>query len=200
MGIRAVGFLKAKDMKTDVNTFLNNFREGLFSLGSFGFDNWRCRIDKFVSNNPNNSNNNSGLIDAIVKLITFSDTNEVIVENSNEILISDSSFTGFLHNVGLSKKIQICRIEGSMAQLGDFKVRYGAVYNQSFTGILFDIEYLPVNLLTSNFKPLFDSVISMMSESNQTPIELLLPEEPNVEFSFKHLGQLYFQIKDLFSS
>ncbi|KAK8842663.1 hypothetical protein M9Y10_025523 [Tritrichomonas musculus] len=196
MGIRAIGFLPIKD----TSTFLNKFREGLFTLGSFGFDTWICQMDKYTSNNSNNNNNNSP-IDAEVKLITFSDTNEVIVGYANGILISDSSINGFLHDVGLLKKMRICRIEGAMAQLGDFKVRYGTVHSQSAVGILFDIEYLPASLLTANFKPLFDSVINMMIESSQAQIELILPpEEPNTEFTFNHLGQLYFKIKDSFVS
>lgn len=197
MGIRAIGFLSIKDMKTDISTFLNKFREGLFTLGSFGFDTWRCQMEKYMTNNSNSIS--SGSVDPEVKLIKFSDTNEVIIGYSNGILISDKSFNGFLHDVGLSKKMQICRIEGSMAQLGDFKIRYGAVYIQAQVGILFDIEYLPVNLLTADFRPLFDSVMNMMTESNQAQIELILPfEEQNVEFSFKHLGELYFQIKERF--
>lgn len=197
MGIRAIGFLSIKDMKTDISTFLNKFREGLFTLGSFGFDTWRCQMEKYMTNNSNSIS--GGSVDPEVKLIKFSDTNEVIVGYSNGILISDKSFNGFLHDVGLSKKMQICRIEGSMAQLGDFKVRYGAVYIQAQVGILFDIEYLPVNLLTADFRPLFDSVMNMMTESNQAQIELILPpEEQNAEFSFKHLGELYFQIKERF--
>lgn len=197
MGIRAIGFLSIKDMKTDISTFLNKFREGLFTLGSFGFDTWRCQMEKYMTTNSNSIS--GGSVDPEVKLIKFSDTNEVIVGYSNGILISDKSFNGFLHDVGLSKKMQICRIEGSMAQLGDFKVRYGAVYIQAQVGILFDIEYLPVNLLTADFRPLFDSVMNMMTESNQAQIELILPpEEQNAEFSFKHLGELYFQIKERF--
>lgn len=197
MGIRAIGFLSIKDMKTDIITFLNKFREGLFTLGSFGFDTWHCHMEKYMKNSAGNSNS----ADPEVRIIKFSDTNEVIVGYANGILISDKSFNGFLHDVGLSReKMPICSIEGSMAQLGDFKVRYGAVdYSQTQAGILFDIEYLPVNLLTADFKPLFDSVISMMTESSQAQIELILPpEEPNAEFSFKHLGELYFQIKERF--
>lgn len=201
MGIRAIGFLSVKDMKTDISAFLIKFREGLFTLGSFGFDTWFCRMEKNVSNNSNNNNGLQASTDAEVRLISFSDTDEVIVGYSNGILISDKSFNGFLNDVGLSKKTLICRIEGAMAQLGDFKVRYGTVFCQASTaaGILFDIEYLPVNLLTADFKPLFDSVINMMTESNQAQIELILPpEEPDAEFSFKHLGELYFQIKERF--
>ncbi|OHT13904.1 hypothetical protein TRFO_15781 [Tritrichomonas foetus] len=193
MGIRAIGFLKHKDLKLDINTFLNKFREGLFRLGAFGFDSWRCKMEN-ISNNNNNS-------EAEVKLITFGDSSEVIAGYHDKILIADSSFYGILRDVGLTKKTQICRIEGAMAQLGDFKVRYGTVLTKDSkpSAILFDIEYLPASLLTADFKALFDSVLSMMTESNQVKIDLLLPpiqENEKVEFSFKDLGELYFQVKD----
>ena len=189
MGIRAVGFLpNVKDNK-EHNQILSKFREDLFRLGAFGFDSWRCKITSFSPN---------GNAQPSVDIISFSDSSDVIsVYDKDKILIMDSSFQGLLKDVGLPKPSLICRVEGAMAQLGDFKVRYGTTFSKDKpTGIIFDIEYLPVVLLTDDFQPLFDSVFAMMSESNQINVKLKLPPpRKNDEYTLKDLGILYNEIK-----
>lgn len=80
-----------------------------------------------------------------------------------------------------------------MAQLGDFKIRYGVVLTKEKpVGILFDIEYLPVSKLSVNFKLIFQSVCQMMNLPN---INLITPEpDPEKEYSFTILGQDYLKL------
>lgn len=201
MGIRAICFLPSRNMNDDnildISQYLSTFREGLFKLGAFGFDKWVCSFERIVGNTQNAADSSE------INIIYFNDANEVIVGfNDNQILIGDSSFPSIFPELGMNKKMPIFRVDGDMAQLGDFKIRYGTMYNPSKEkqekqyGILFDIEYLPVHKLNTDYKPLFDSVLALLTEkTDHHPPQLFLAPKAQEEFTFQHLGYLYFQIR-----
>lgn len=183
MGIRAVGFLKPGDYGDDASKYLNKFREYLFQLGAFGFETWTCKI--FSKKQDAN----------LTRLIQFNDTPDQNILISNILtLVGDANFPSVLSDIGLAfdKKTLIFKIDGSMAQLGDFKVRYGiAIAKEKQVGILFDIEYLPVTKLSVNPELIFSSVCKTMD----LQIKLYTPQSsPTEEYSFTCLGQDYLKV------
>ena len=196
MGIRALGFLKPEDYKEGPEKFLAAFRENLFKLGAFGFETWEAKI--FSHKKDKNS-------DSAIRLLYFNDTPDqnILITHTKEILVGDSHFPSLLKNIGFAfdKKPCVFKVNGLMAQLGDFKVRYGIaqakIQNAEKTvGILFDIEYLPVSKLSVDFNLIFSSVCEMMNLSN---ISLITPQPENSEdqqqeYSFMILGHDYMQL------
>ena len=189
MGIRALGFLKNSD--DEHNSFLQTFRENLFKLGAFGFETWLAKIYSYRKDKSP---------DSAVRLLFFNDTpDQNILISRDSIIVGDSHFPNLLKNIGLvfDKKSYVFRVEGYMAQLGDFKVRYGTatarIQNTEKTiGILLDIEYLPVSKLSVDFDLIFKSVCEMM---NLPKIDLITPNpDPEQEFSFTILGQNYMKL------
>lgn len=183
MGIRAVGFLKPSEYGDDASKYLNKFREHLFQLGAFGFETWTCKIYS-----------RKAQTDSILRLISFNDTpDQNILITKSTTLVGDANFQSVLKDIGLPfDKTLIFKIDGSMAQLGDFKVRYGvSIVKEKQVGILFDIEYLPVTKLSVNSDLIFSSVCKTMD----LQAKLYTPQnsESN-EYNFSCLGQNYIRI------
>ena len=187
MGIRTIGIIPPGDdgYGNDTTSFLHKLQQNLLKLGAFGFENWNAEI-KYEKTDS-----------SLSAIISFNDVmNKIVIHNDN-ILVGDSSFLPLLKDIGLSlPSIPVkLNIDGKMAQLGDFKIRYGVALGKGErkVGILIDIEYLPSVLLSISYEKLFESICDLM----HIKVSLLLPPvipEPPTTFSFAHLGKLYIQL------
>jgi hypothetical protein len=198
MAIRCLAYLQPSDLQTDPANFRQQFRESLFRLGAFGFDNWQAWISTF-------SKKESPIE---IKLIRFTDTSDVIAfkaqDSAPHYLIADGAFAALLRDVGLVETkdarpgLVPFSVDGMIAQLGDFKIRYGTVMRPRMEGVLLDIEYLPATLLTADFRTLFQSVCRLLLGTTTTPAiepKFYLPEiEQGAEYSFVHLGRDYMRL------
>jgi hypothetical protein len=182
-GIRSVGLISGKDIPGDPGTFMEQFREDLFRLGAFGFDNWHVTICSLSRPEPE-------LKLKEIKLIRFTDTSDVIAVKDDQYLIADGAFESVLTDIGLKLQANTAVIDGIIAQLGDFKIRYGLMkLGPKMAGIILDVEYLPVRLLSADFSLLFDSVAQLMTT---VPVQFDIPSPaPGSEFSLFHLGKQY---------
>ena len=185
MGIRTVGLILPGDDGYGIDTasFLHKLQQDLYKLGAFGFEDWNAEV-YFEKK------------ESIESIIIFNDTpNQIIAIHDDNILVGDSSFLPLLKDIGVSISSIPLRfnIKGKMAQLGDFKIRYGVVSGKGDRKILVDIEYLPSVLLSISYEKLFESVCNLLN----IKISLLFPPiipEPPTKFSFAHLGRLYIQL------
>jgi hypothetical protein len=183
MGIRSVGLIAPKDIPGDPGTFMETFREDLFRLGAFGFDNWHvtiCGLSR-LDNDPKSKE---------IKLIRFTDTSDVIAVKDDQFLIADGAFESLLTDIGLKPQANTFATDGVIAQLGDFKIRYGVMkVGPRMAGIVLDVEYLPIRLLSSDFSMVFESVAQLMTN---VPVQFDVPAPAtDVEFSLFHLGKQY---------
>ena len=186
MGIRALGFLPLKPTD-DQTSLMQGLKTELTRLGAFGFEQWQCAIKSLIP-----GKDRSG--DRDVKLITLSDTESMIAIHGDVCLTGDQAFHQQLtQSFGLRDSGRSVVIQGGyMAQLGDFKIRYGLISLNKQNRIVFDIEYLPVQLLSSDFSMLFTSVLKMMT---QREIKLYPPKvAPGETYSFASLGIEYLRL------
>jgi hypothetical protein len=183
MGIRSVGLIPAKDIPGDPGTFMDQFRENLFRLGAFGFDNWHVTIFTLSRSDADQKVKE-------IRLIRFTDTSDVIAVKDNNYLIADGAFESLLTDIGLKLQANPFVTDGIIAQLGDFKIRYGVMkLATKVAGIILDVEYLPVRLLSADFSMLFTSVAKLMTNV-QVQFDVP-PSTSEVEFSLFHLGKQY---------
>jgi hypothetical protein len=186
MSIRSLGLIAAKDIPGDPGTFMNQFREDLFRLGAFGFDNWRVLISTLSRAEADAKPRDVKEI----RLIRFTDTSDVIAVKDDNFLIADGAFESLLTDIGLKVQPNPPAIDGIIAQLGDFKIRYGLMkLGARMAGIVLDVEYLPVRLLSADFSMLFNSVAKLMTSA---PVYFSVPAPAgDTEFSLFHLGKQY---------
>lgn len=185
MGIRALGFLPIRS-KEQQNEFMIKLKDELFKLGAFGFEEWNAQVSLYHREGTE------------MKLIKFGDSNETIVVKDDLFLTADSVFQTLLPDLRLTKNV-FAEMIGRMAQLGDFKIRYGSIAreNKQTCGIILDIEYLPTQLLSGDFTMLFQSVVGLMTKEY---VKLYTPEvdedsEARGEtYSFVHLGKEYMKL------
>lgn len=180
MGIRGISFINFKENNNQITSFLNQFRENIFQLGGFGFDNWHLQVTNITSPKSEKS----------IRLITFSDTNDIISINENVIVAADSTFLDVLNDLGYSREQYLYKIEGALAYLGDFVVRYGTFYDKDKQiGVVIEVEYLPIVYITSEFQYLFNSFMKLLTQEN---LKYYYPTEENgKEFSLKSIGKIY---------
>lgn len=180
MGIRGICFLNLKENNSEITSFLNQLRENIFQLGGYGFDNWLLHVKNISSPKTEKS----------LRLISFSDTNDLISINGNVIVTSDGSFLDLLKDLGFSREQYPFKIEGELAYLEDFAVRYGTLYDkEKQLGVVIDVEYLPITYYSEEFHDLFNSFVNLLTQENMTfyyPVE-----EKDSEYSLKSLGKIY---------
>jgi hypothetical protein len=183
-GIRAVGYISNRDLNNDQPGYINRLKDDLLRLGAFGFENWWCRVYPFAPKEGGTD----------IRFVTFSDTDVTVTVRGEGFLVTDKAFEEMLRELAGSnhKPIQF-KVDGMVAQLGDFKVRYGAIsWKDRQSGVLLDIEYMPVQILSVDFSLLFKSVIRLMTNVNVK----LFPQaaESRMEFDFVNLGGQYVQL------
>jgi hypothetical protein len=188
MGIRALGYFLSSDLATDPTGLMDQFRQALFRLGAFGFENWYCSVFPMCDSSRQK--------EADIRVICFIDSPEMIVSRNGLCLVGDSNFFNLMQDLGFQRRPETFRIEGYMAQLGDFKIRYGIATSKDRTdktcGVLLDLEYLPVQLLNADFSALFSSIYKMISKD---PLRYEFPQkEPGQEYDTLHLGQQYAKV------
>jgi hypothetical protein len=190
MGIRALAFLAQKDFHKDPGLFTDESREALFRLGAFGFETWTCTVYQMLEGQKKDSASSE------VRVFAFSDCPEVITLRSDIYLVADSAFVAFLTDLGFLRRPDLYKVEGSMAQLGDFKIRYGVLSarerGDKVCGIVIDLEYLPAQLLTADFSALFQSVCRLITKEEMK--FCIQPPEREKEYSLLHLGRHYSEM------
>ena len=190
MGIRGLGFKKIEDNKNDYHIFLNKIKEDLFKLGAFGFENWNCEIKSMKKETTNSSDS--------LFVIHFSDTpEEKIAILKSDLFVGDHRFPNILKTLGFSKISIPYIIKGYIAQLGDFKVRYGPVYlnNNKIIGILFDLEYLPIIDLINDSDLILNSFFKLL----KIDINLIFPQKNDQinKFDLTKLGECYLKLFEI---
>jgi len=184
MGIRALVFVKSNEYKNDPIVYLNKLKDELFRLGAFGFESWHCRVTSAKKDNSN---------DIVVNMFQFMDNPECnAVLSKKETIIGDSAFLKNIGSIGFTKKNLLVKIEGSMAQIGDFKVRYGITsFKDKQIGILIDLEYLPITSMSVDFKLIFNGFLSLIGNKS----DLVYTQSQNdAEYKFIHLISTYQQV------
>ena len=114
------------------------------------------------------------------------------VLSKKETIIGDSAFLKNIGSIGFTKKNLLVKIEGSMAQIGDFKVRYGITsFKDKQIGILIDLEYLPITSMGVDFKLIFNGFLSLIGNKS----DLVYTQSQNdAEYKFIHLISTYQQV------
>jgi hypothetical protein len=177
-GIRAVGYIPHKELNNDQPGYINHLKDDLLHLGAFGFETWFCRVFPFSE----------------VKFIAFSDTDMTITARGEGCLVTDKAFEEMLRElIGSNHKPVEFKVDGMVAQLGDFKVRYGSIsWKDRHAGVLLDIEYMPIQSLSVDFPLLFRSVLKLMTSVNVKLFPLV--SGGRTEFDFMHLGAQYMEL------
>lgn len=189
MGIRALGFFRIENDTSLADSFLNEFKESLSLLGAFGFEEWKMECNSFRA--EKDAFYGLSFNDAPDKNVFITPKHSVIVGDSSlKKLFKESNFMSDQKQRVHSVIFKV--IHGQMAQLGDFKVRYGCIlFKENISGILFDIEYLPISKLSCDFTALFTSILEMMKIKDR--LQLMIPkEQENSIYTYKHLGNDYF--------
>ena len=187
MGLRALGFLPFKTPEDQIQ-LRENLKQALTVRGAFGFEPWTCTVLSLAPAKDRSGERGE------VKLITLSDSNYVIAIHGDILITADLSADQLRQTFGLVPgRVPNHVIQGQMAQLGDFKIRYGTIMiKEKAKGIIFDIEYLPVQLLSADFTQLFSSVVKMLTDQE---VKLYTPPVmPGETYSFTSLGSDYMKV------
>lgn len=182
MGVRALGIIQNNNLNGDIGGYLERIRNRIFSMGAFGFEPWHATGRVFRSQSS---------ADNTITAITFSDSpDSVILIHGSEVIAGDQSLIHIFAMLEYAAANTTLRIEGNVARIGDFTIRFGAaVYKDNQIGIFLDIEYLPVTNMSSNYQMLFEDVIKMMDINVAF---LFCPEvKPDCDYNFHNLGVQY---------